>query len=115
MLVAVKLFWMSTPARSKISQRKARSKRGEDVRGPLAPHKLLPKPLVGPLSAACNTPKGLSGQDQVQVAELVPEVPVLERDPVGALAESETSCGLEQLEVRRLALVPAGEQAVDRE
>src|SRR3954454_24449481 len=56
-----------------------------------------------------------SRQDQVQVAELVPAVAVLERSVVGTLEELGAGCGLEQLEVRGLRLVPAGEQAVDRE
>ena len=56
-----------------------------------------------------------SRQDQVQVAELVPEVAALVRCPVGASEELGPRRRLEQLEVRRLGLVPAREQAVDRE
>jgi hypothetical protein len=41
----------------------------------------------------------VSRQYQVQVAELVPEVAVLERGPIGALEELDTGRGLEQLEM----------------
>jgi hypothetical protein len=43
--------------------------------------------------------RGASRQDQVKVAELVPEVAVRERGRVGALEELTTGRGLEQLEV----------------
>jgi hypothetical protein len=42
---------------------------------------------------------GVSREDQVQVAELVPEVAVLERRPVGTLEELAAGGGLEQGEV----------------
>jgi hypothetical protein len=41
----------------------------------------------------------MSRQYQLQVAELVPEVAVLERGLIGALEELDTSRGLEQLEM----------------
>jgi hypothetical protein len=41
----------------------------------------------------------VSRQYQLQVAELVPEVAVLERGLIGALEELDTSRGLEQLEM----------------
>jgi hypothetical protein len=41
----------------------------------------------------------VSRQYQLQVAELVPEVAVLERGLIGTLEELDTGCGLEQLEM----------------
>ncbi len=43
--------------------------------------------------------RGASRQDQVEVAELVPEVAVRERGRVGALEELGSGRGFEQLEV----------------
>src|SRR5437763_733127 len=52
-----------------------------------------------------------SGQDQMDVAELVPEVAALARRVVRAREEVGAGGGLEQHQVRGLGLVPAGEQA----
>ena len=48
------------------------------------------------------------------VAELVPAVAVLERGPVAAVEELLAGGGAQQVEVRRLRLVPAGHEPVDR-
>src|SRR5215218_6958302 len=50
----------------------------------------------------------------MQVAELVPKIAALDRSPVRTLEKLSPRSGLEQLQVRRLALVPTGEQPVDR-
>ena len=47
------------------------------------------------------------------VAELVPEVALAQRLGVAALEQLGAGGGLEQLQVRRLGLVPARDQAVD--
>ena len=52
-------------------------------------------------------------QDEVHVAELVPEVAAPERGRVGALDERAPGDRLEHVQVRGLGLVPAGQQAVD--
>jgi hypothetical protein len=49
----------------------------------------------------------------MEVAELVPQVAALDGGAVGASKQLGACCGLEQLEVRGRALVPAGEEAVD--
>ncbi len=49
----------------------------------------------------------------MHVAELVPQVAGLQRGSVGAIDERAATHRLEHVEVRRLGLVPAGEQAVD--
>ena len=54
-----------------------------------------------------------SGQHEVAVAELVPQVPARQRRVVGAREQLRTRGRLEHLQVRRLGLVPAGDQAVD--
>src|SRR5262249_43941376 len=51
-----------------------------------------------------------SGKDQMAVAELVPEVAVLDRGAVGALEELVAASRPQHLEVGGLGLVPAGEQ-----
>jgi hypothetical protein len=50
----------------------------------------------------------------VDVAELVPEVPLREALGVGALEQQSPADGFEQQEVRGLGLVPSGQQTVDR-
>src|SRR5437899_289432 len=53
--------------------------------------------------------QGVSRQDEVDVAELVPEITVSERSAVRAFAKLRAGDCVEQLQVRRLGLVPAGE------
>ena len=57
---------------------------------------------------------GRSRQHQVDVAELVPQVALGQRRGVGALEQLAAGDRLEHRQVRRLGLVPSGEQAVDR-
>ena len=45
--------------------------------------------------AVADGRRGASRQDQVEVAELVPQVAVFERGAVGALEEFATGCGFE--------------------
>src|SRR5437870_13426661 len=52
-------------------------------------------------------------QDQVQVAELVPEVAGVQRGTVDPLHVRAPGDRLEQNQVRRLRLMESGEQAVD--
>src|SRR3954452_18381182 len=54
------------------------------------------------------------GQDQVAVAELVPEVPARERLAVAGGQQGGPGDGLGHEEVRRLGLMPAGDEPVDR-
>ena len=54
-----------------------------------------------------------SGEDQVTVAEFVPEIAVLQRACVAVLHESCSGDGFEDLEVGGLRLVPAGQQPVN--
>ena len=54
-----------------------------------------------------------SRQDQVDVAELVPQVALGERGLVGRLEQRPSGDRLEHGEVRRLRLVPSGEEPVD--
>ena len=49
----------------------------------------------------------------MDVAELMPSIPCSERRPVRKLQRAPAGDGLEHLQVARLGLVPAGEQAVD--
>jgi len=49
----------------------------------------------------------------VDIPEFVPEIAPLARRPIGALEQRTTGNGLEHLEVRRLRLVPAAQEAVD--
>src|SRR3954463_15239047 len=72
---------------------------------------LGPRP---PRSAERPVTRSRSGKDEMAVAELVPEVALGDRLAVAAVEEPGARGGLEQAQVRRLGLVPAREQGVDR-
>src|SRR5918996_5455412 len=59
-------------------------------------------------------PRRLHSQDEMAVAELVPAIAVLEGGPVAAREQLVSSGGAQEVEVRCLRLVQAGEQTVDR-
>ena len=105
------------PGHVTISARAAERDRGVDRAGADRPARAVPGPIRG---ASAGVGQGLghhqtgpmapSWQDQVAVAELVPQVAVLERCLVGALEQVVAGDRLEHLQMRRLGLVPAGDQ-----
>src|SRR5262249_56204985 len=67
-------------------------------------------------SASVTSPRSLSlelRKNQVAVAELVPEVSARERFAIAAFEQLLVGDGLQHLQVGRLGLVPARDEAVD--
>src|SRR3712207_2579814 len=75
-----------------------------------APFSATPRTLT---SIDVKVAVGALREDQVAVAELVPEVAGVERLGVAVLEQLGAGDGLEQLQVRGLGLVPARDQPVD--
>ena len=83
-----------------------------------APAHRVRAPRAGPRAAAGATPivahRAALREQQVAVAELVPQVTARVRCGVGPFERRPAGDRLEHQQVRRLGLVPAGEQPVDR-
>src|SRR5487761_1116893 len=110
-----------TPSRSSTSARRP----GEPVPSTTVPPlmtmlltltSLVPPPAttIPPVGTWGRVRAGRSGEQQVDVSELVPEVSLGQAGPVGRLEHVAAGDGLEHHEVRRLGLVPAGQQTVDQ-